>query len=375
MNRKTMFMVIIALLVLIAFFKHPAYFIGVVLVTWAIDYLHKTAKMGWAASLISWGVLVILWVTFIAPMVEGKQGLWRRFQEINLNMARKTNSPAVEQNKALFNYSVALDSLQAEKLKKGLDSLKKESFSKDDSASLRKIVLGVKDNATLEERLAKAQDPFPPEEKFQKMKEQLGDKWFEKEIAKLEKQKQALLDDTAKSAKDIETFLQEIEKVKASYQRFISNQGLTTDREKTSANDSVVRVDTLVVPANKPFPTGIMTPDGFLSVGINDERVYDERLKDSGPWADNSKSFKLIAYYQKNGKIRLEATGKVVWIDYCGYKKECDPNGTPREELTADPFFNFSPYKYPCPEADPGALIGRYENEPAFFIGKSRVIG
>lgn len=374
MNRKTIFWVVIALLILIAFFKHPAYFIGVVLVTWAIDYLHKQAKMGWAASLISWGVLVIIWVTFIAPMVEGQKGLWRGIQKINLNMARKTNSPAVEQYKLLFNYSVSHDSLQAEKLKKGLDSLIADTscFSKDDSLTLRKIVLGVKDNATLEERLAKAQDPFPPEEKFQKIKEQLGDKWFEKEIAKLEKQKQELMDDTAKSAKDIETFLQEIEKVKAEYQRITSNQG-TTDREKTSA-----KVDTLIVSASRPFPVEIKTAKGIIGLIANDQDIAKGRPP--GAWDDNSNSYTVFVYHNPDGTVRFEAMGKIIWINWRNYKKDCDANGTPLEDIPLkvlnDPNFDFNKDYLVLPDANFGALVGKnLKTGETFLIGKAKVIG
>ncbi|HEX7401771.1 MAG TPA: PEGA domain-containing protein [candidate division Zixibacteria bacterium] len=127
---------------------------------------------------------------------------------------------------------------------------------------------------------------------------------------------------------------------------------------------------TLFVSARHPFPVGLTTPRGYLSLSANDE----DKHRPQGAWSDNSGEYVVSISYQPDGAIHLEAKGNIVWMDYRGIHKECNADGTPRNEWPLnDPSYDFAPQKYICPEANPGALVGEL-NGRCFLIGKSKVI-
>jgi tetratricopeptide (TPR) repeat protein len=127
---------------------------------------------------------------------------------------------------------------------------------------------------------------------------------------------------------------------------------------------------TLFVSARYPFPVGFTTPKGYLSLSANDQ----DKHRPQGAWSDNSGEYVVSIFYQPDGTIRLEAKGIIVWMDYRGVHKECDADGTPRNEWPLnDPSFDFTPSYLICPEANIGALVGEL-NGRRFLIGKSKII-
>jgi len=146
----------------------------------------------------------------------------------------------------------------------------------------------------------------------------------------------------------------------------------------TEATAQASRVDTLTVPANSFFPAEIKTDSGDIGITVNDQDL--SKGKSPGALFDNSGKYTVFVYHNPDGTIRIEAKGKIVWINWCGYKKECNANGTPLEDIPLkyrqSSRFDFNQQNLVDPKSPFGALVGKnMKTGETFLIGKSKVIG
>jgi hypothetical protein len=93
-------------------------------------------------------------------------------------------------------------------------------------------------------------------------------------------------------------------------------------------------------------------------------------------FVDSSKMYGTsFGYLENNRFLIIEASGKAVWINNPNARPvtflDSDPDGrTSIPGLDSEEFKQFNK-NYLCPDAPPGALIGKVGNSEWFFVGKS----